>query len=183
MKEGLELVIGAAVYLFWRLVASAWWILKVVVFISVVWGFVKALSDTAMPILGTAISAVKSADPKFVGADLVLWISDNWMSVAVAIIFINSVLGLKVQRELEKTSRYTRIFIGTIVSYFNIQPEISFSVRVREIGFWAAWKERSSSELVLTILGFPGDDTMTAKAKRNGREAHLVDDVKGSMSD
>lgn len=179
MKEAAA-VTGSILFLItsWA-VRVAWGIVKIAIFLAILWGAIKSLSSTDIPVVGDIVTWVKTAAPVFFGANFLSWVSDNWIHLAVLLIFLNSVTSRWILKELSETGGYTRIFIGTVMNYLRIETETPSLKKMREAGWWTLMKERLTEGIVTQILGgeLP-DERLSAKAVRHGEEVHLVDDVK-----
>ena len=182
MKEAIE-VIGSILLLIvsWAF-RLAWGIIKIVIFLAILWGAVKSLSNTSLPVIGDIVTWVKTTNPDFFGAAFLSWVAVNWMAFAILLIFLNSVFSRWVLEEISKTGGYTRIFIGTVMNYFGVETETPSLKKMREAGMWAVMKEGLSEGIITRILGIElPDDRLSAKAVRFGAEVHLSDDVKEAV--
>jgi len=160
----------------------AWGIIKIIVFLAILWGAVKSLSNTSLPVIGDIVGWVKTTNPSIFGATFLSWVAENWMAFAVLLIFLNSVFNRWVLKELSETDGYTRIFIGTVLNYFGVLTEIRSSKKMREVGMWAVMKEGLTAGIITKILGIElPDERLNAKAVRYGEEVHLSDDVKKAV--
>jgi hypothetical protein len=156
----------------------AWKIVKVLVFVATLWGAIKSLTDTSVPVIGGIVRWAKTFDPSFFGGSFLSWVAANWMSFAVLVIFLNSVFSRAIFDKLEKTSTYMRIFMATMMNYFRVETETPATKTMKESGAWAVVKEGFSERLLAFILGVqPPDDSLQAKAVRRGREVELSDDL------
>jgi len=179
MKEAAE-VTGSILFLLasWAL-RVVWGIIKIAVFLAILWGAVKNLSDTTLPVVGGVVSWAKTATPSFFGASFLSWVAENWMAFAVLIIFLNSVFSRWALKELSKTGGYTRIFIGTVMNYLGVETETPSLKKIRDSGVWAVMKEGLTEGIVTRILGIElPDDRLSAKAVRHGEEVQIADDLK-----
>ena len=144
MKEAAEVTASILFLIATWAFRVAWGIIKIAIFFAILWGAVKNLSTTSLPVVGSVVSWAQTTTPSFFGATFLSWVSDNWMALAVLLIFLNSVTSRRDLDDLSKTGGYTRIFIGTVMNYFGIQTEVPFGQRMREVGMWASMKERFS---------------------------------------
>ena len=166
-----------------------WRVLKVTVFLAVLWGAAASLTAIDLPIVGDVIAWAKSANPKFYGSTFLSWVADNWLPFAVIILLLNSMFSRWTLRELSETGGYSRIFIATIMNYFEVETETPGMKKIREskwndpTGFWKSIKEGINELLMTRIIGFaqPYDEKLDAKAVRHGDEAHFADDVKKAV--
>lgn len=182
MREAAE-VSGSILFLIasWAL-RVAWGILKIAVFVAILWGAVKGVSNTSLPLIGDLVSWAKSTTPTFFGATFLLWIAENWLTFAILLVFLNSVSSRWILEELSTTGGYTRIFIGTVMNYFRVETETHSLKKIREAGMWAAVKDGMTERIVTRILGIElPDERLSAKAVRHGQEVHLADDVKETI--
>lgn len=182
MKEAAE-VTGSILFVIasWAF-RVAWGIVKIAVFLAILWGAIKNLSSTSLPVVGNIVSWAKTVTPGFFGAVFLSWVSENWMAIAVLLIFLNSVFSRQVLEELSKTGGYTRIFIGTVMNYLRVETETPSLKKMREAGLWAVMKEGFTEGIVTRVLGIElPDDRLSAKAVRHGEEVHLADDMKEAI--
>ena len=183
MKKAAEMI-GSILLLiaFWtfRLV---WRIIKIAVFLAILWGAIESLSNTSVPVIGDIVSLTKTANLSFFGVAFLSWIAENWMAFAILLIFLNSLFSRRALEELHETSSYTRIFIGTVMSYFGVETETHDMKKMRKTGgVWAVMKEALAEGVAARTFGIElPDSLLSAKAVRYGNEVHLSDDVKKAV--
>ena len=183
MKEAAVLTGGLLFLIASLFFRVAWSIFKIAAFLAIMWGAIKGLSDTSLPVIGAIVSWAKIVSPSFFGASFLFWVSENWIGLAVLLIFLNSISANQTLDKLSETGGYTRIFIGTLLSYLGIQTEVPSQQKIREKGMWATIKERFYEGIAHGIFGMEQtDERLNAKAVRDGEEVHLENDIKKVMN-
>ena len=84
----------------------AWDILKIAVFFAILWGAVRGVSNTSLPLIGDLVSWAKTTTPTFFGATFLSWIAENWLAIAILLVFLNSVFSRWILEELSTTGGY-----------------------------------------------------------------------------
>ena len=80
MKEAATVTISMLYLIASWAFRIAWGITKIVVFLAILWGAVKSLSSTSLPVVGGIVSWTKTATPSFFGAAFLSWVAENWVA-------------------------------------------------------------------------------------------------------
>lgn len=185
MKEagnGIGLILSLISWVAIRVFEVTWGLIKVAVFLAIVFGALKSLSGTSFPVIGDVVGWAKAANPSFFGAAFLLWVAENWMALALLLVFLNSVSSRRVLGELSKTGGYTRIFIGTVMNYFSVETETPSLKKMRDKGALSVIKQGVTEGVVTRVFGIElADDSLSAKAMRCGEAVCLSDDIKEAV--
>ncbi len=156
-----------------------WAVLKLSILLCILWGALKSMSDTSLPLISDVIRLSKTSTLEFYGAEFFIWISNNWINFAILVIVINTIVINNSIQQLTKTSSYTRIFIATFMNYFNVVNQNPSMEKIQESGMLSILKEGLSDKLLSFIFGVePRDDALDSKAVRGGVKVNFSDDVK-----
>lgn len=165
--------------LIYRAIRVAWWVLKLITFLAILWGATRSLTSTSLPFVGDIVNWVHNVAPVFPGSRYFSWVAENWMVFAVCYIFLNSVFLRPYLNKLSETGDYLRIFIGTIMNYFRVETETASMKKMREEGMLSVMKDGLLEGIFSRILGTKiPDERLSAKAVRYGEEVSLSDDLK-----
>jgi hypothetical protein len=163
----------------YRAIRVAWWILKLIIFLAILWGAARSLTTTSLPFVGDIVNWAHNASPVFVGSPYFSWVTENWWVFAVCYIFLNSLFLRPTLNKLSETGDYLRIFIGTIMNYFHVETETASMKQMREEGMLSVMKQGLFEGIFARILGTTiPDERLSAKAVRYGEEVSLSDDLK-----
>ena len=177
VMEMLGLTVGLVV---WRLGEVVWGLLKIILGLCVVIG-------AGMEIF-KGFTIVRYEGMVWYGAvwqgilDLGSNVVDNWMAFAVLMLFF-WVIGLKSRsEELESHVTQMKICLVALLNYLEVEVETSAMKEVEEKGLWKMIETRWTEGVFIAL--FMGksakgllDDTLTAKAVRDGSEVNLREDM------
>ena len=177
VMEFLGLIVGFVVL---RLGEVVWGLLKIILGLCVVIG-------AGMEIF-KGLTIVRYEGMVWYGAvwqgilDLGSNVVDNWMAFAVLMLFI-WVIGLKSRsEELKSHVTQMKICLVSLLNYLEVEVETSAMKEVEEKGLWKMIETRWTEGVFIAL--FMGksakgllDDTLTAKAVRDGSEVNLREDM------
>lgn len=176
--------IGAVVLLAARVIArSAWIVVKVAIFLAICWGALKSVGDSPPPGLSALVSFARSASPDFYGAAYLIWVADNWMPVAIFVVFLLTVLRERDVKKLTETSNHARIFIGMMSKYLNVTGDTPDLVRLRKEGARRSFVHGLKRSVVDFFLGTDIDYLYDAHPIRDGRKVTFKDDFAHMLRD
>ena len=102
--------------------------------------------------------------------------------LAVLAIFVSVVSIRRGVTHLNQTDSYSRIFISTVMSYLQVEPEHDKMKILREQGMLAALKRDLSEKALGVICGTEHDPQLECRSKRNGKEVTLQTDIQASTN-
>lgn len=164
-------------------VRLAYNIVKILFVLCLLWGASKSLTTTEAPLLGNVLFWTQHVEISFFAAQYAAWIAENWMSLSVLIVLFKTIHMSNALKSLKDTGRYSQLFIGSIMSYFDLQIETEQLKNIREKGFWETWKQYFPELLVLKLTGGTKDPVLGGYAVREGNRITLKDDIKDAGGD